>query len=171
MIVVRPTNTTARATVPALIAIAPGTHDRASGRLREKPRQGVTTLRRTSHRGSARSKPRTALRKPPRVRPNGVGERNLYGYVLNDPINGIDPEGTFSREGLCNFFGLGAAAGLGFRALTTQATCLGLAPEVCLAAAIPLALATPFICDELPQTPFSPEDVESRACTIESVGR
>lgn len=69
--------------------------------LRENSRQGVTTWRRTSHRASSRSKPRTALRKCRGVRPNGVRNRNLYGYVLNDPINFIDPSGLLNlRRGL-----------------------------------------------------------------------
>ena len=45
------------------------------GSLRENSRQGVTTWRRTSHRPSKRSKPRTALGRRARLRPNGIGGR------------------------------------------------------------------------------------------------
>lgn len=72
--------------------------------LAENSRQGVAAVSGNSHRASSCSKPRTALGKRPRLRPESVRSRNLYGYVLNDPVNLTDPSGLYT-------FGIGITTG------------------------------------------------------------
>ena len=49
------------------------------------------------------------------------GDANLYGYTLNDPVNGVDPAGTFTMAEAAASFSIGASLG-GLNALVSGNT-------------------------------------------------